>query len=114
MSYYEKLKAIKDFGSIDFLKIKHREKNVILRLADESDETVTLLTKWRVKSVTIPAPPATLSLGMQCWIPAPPHAKRRRAVHRIGERCSAAGPASSCTGVRHMRKSLTALTHEQT
>ena len=47
MSYYEKLKAIKDFGSIDFLKIKHREKNVILRLVDESDETVTLLTKWR-------------------------------------------------------------------
>jgi len=47
MSYYEKLKAIKDFGSVDFLKIKHRGKNVILRLVDESDETVTLLTKWR-------------------------------------------------------------------
>ena len=49
MSYYKKLKAIKDFDSVDFLKIKHRGKNVILRLVDESDKTVTLLTKWRVE-----------------------------------------------------------------
>jgi RimJ/RimL family protein N-acetyltransferase len=47
MSYYEKLKEIKNFGSVDFMKIKYQGKNVILRLVDESDETVILLTKWR-------------------------------------------------------------------
>jgi len=47
MSYYEKLKEIKNFGSVDFMKIKYQGKNVILRLVDESDETVVLLTKWR-------------------------------------------------------------------
>ena len=47
MSYYEKLKEIKNFGSVDFMKIKYQGKNVVLRLVDESDETVILLTKWR-------------------------------------------------------------------
>ena len=47
MSYYEKLKEIKNFGSVDFMRIKYQGKNVILRLVDESDETVILLTKWR-------------------------------------------------------------------
>ncbi len=47
MSYFEKLKEIKNFGSVDFMRIKYQGKNVILRLVDESDETVILLTKWR-------------------------------------------------------------------
>ena len=47
MSYYEKLKEIKNFGSVDFMRIKYQGTNVILRLVDESDETVILLTKWR-------------------------------------------------------------------
>lgn len=45
--YHEKLKEIKNRGSIDFMKIRHDGKDVILKLVDESDETIDLLYKWR-------------------------------------------------------------------
>ena len=46
-NYHKKLKEIKNLGCVDFIKIKHGEKNVILKLVDESDETVNLLYEWR-------------------------------------------------------------------
>lgn len=47
--YHKKLKEIKDRGCVDFMKIKHDGKDVILKLVDESDETVNLLYSWRKK-----------------------------------------------------------------
>lgn len=47
MNYYKKIKKIKERGSIDYIKIKYGKKNVVLRLVDDSDETVHLLTEWR-------------------------------------------------------------------
>lgn len=47
--YHKKLKEIKDRGCVDFMKIKHDGKDVILKLVDESDETVNLLYNWRKK-----------------------------------------------------------------
>jgi RimJ/RimL family protein N-acetyltransferase len=47
--YHEKLKEIKNLGCVDFMKIKHGGKYAILKLVDESDETVNLLCSWRKK-----------------------------------------------------------------
>jgi len=47
--YHKKLKEIKDRGCVDFMKIKHNGRDVILKLVDESDETVNLLYNWRKK-----------------------------------------------------------------
>jgi len=47
--YHKKLKKIKNLGCVDCIKIKYCEKDVILKLVDESEETVNLLTKWREK-----------------------------------------------------------------
>ena len=47
--YHKKLKEIKNLGCVDFMKIKHAGKDAILKLVDESDETVKLLCDWREK-----------------------------------------------------------------
>ena len=47
--YHKKLREIKDRGSVDFMKIKHNGKDVILKLVDESGETVNLLYNLRKK-----------------------------------------------------------------
>ena len=47
--YHEKLKEIKNLGFVDFMKIKYDGKDVVLKLVDESDETVNLLYNWRKK-----------------------------------------------------------------
>ena len=48
-TYHKKLKQIKERGCKDFIKIKYSGKNVVLKLVDGSDETVKLLTNWRIK-----------------------------------------------------------------
>ena len=48
-TYHKKLKRIKERGCKDFIKIKYSGKNVVLKLVDGSDETVKLLTNWRIK-----------------------------------------------------------------
>ncbi len=45
--YHSQLNKIKENGSIDYIKIKHNEKSIILKLVDESAETIHLLTEWR-------------------------------------------------------------------
>ena len=47
--YYKKLEKIKNCGCVDFIKIKYCKKDVILKLVDESEETIDLLTGWRKK-----------------------------------------------------------------
>lgn len=47
--YHNKLQEIKKHGSISFMKIKYNKKNIILKLVDESDETINLLYAWRKK-----------------------------------------------------------------
>lgn len=49
MNYYTKLREIKNHGCVTFMKIKHDDKDIILKLVDESDETVNLLYTWRKK-----------------------------------------------------------------
>ena len=61
---------------------------------------------------TIPATPATLTLGMQRCIPCTPRAKRRRAVYRYGRGCGNAGPAGTHAVMQRIHQSLTAMTHE--
>ena len=48
-SYNTKLQKIKEKGSIDFIKFNYNDENIILKLVDESDETISLLTQWRMK-----------------------------------------------------------------
>jgi RimJ/RimL family protein N-acetyltransferase len=45
--YHLQLNKIKEKGVKDYIKIKHNEKDIILKIVDESDETIHLLTKWR-------------------------------------------------------------------
>ena len=47
--FYDRLEEIKKHGSIDFLKIKFGLGEIILKLVDTSDETVTLLYNLRKK-----------------------------------------------------------------
>lgn len=45
--FHSQLNKIKEKGSIDYIKIKHNKKSIVLRLVDESPETIHLLTEWR-------------------------------------------------------------------
>ncbi len=45
--YHSQLNKIKENGSKDYIKIKHNEKSIILKMVDESTETIHLLTEWR-------------------------------------------------------------------
>ncbi len=45
--YHSQLSKIKKSGLIDYIKIKHNGKSVILKPVDESEETIHLLTEWR-------------------------------------------------------------------
>ena len=45
--YHEQIKKIKANGPIEFIKINYDGKKITLKLVDDSDETVHLLTKWR-------------------------------------------------------------------
>ena len=48
MSFYQShINKVKKRGSIDYIKIKHNDKSIILKLVDDSKETVHLLTEWR-------------------------------------------------------------------
>jgi len=47
--FYDRLEEIKKHGSIDFLKIKFGLSEIILKLVDTSDETVSLLYNLRKK-----------------------------------------------------------------
>jgi len=47
MSYYSRINKIKKKDSIDYIQIKYNNKSIILKLVDESDETIHLITKWR-------------------------------------------------------------------
>jgi len=50
MTYFrDRLEEIKKYGSIDFLKIKFGSGEIILKLVDTSDETVSLLYSLRKK-----------------------------------------------------------------
>ena len=48
-NYYTKLQEIKKKGPIDFIKFDYCGEKIILKLVDESDETISLLTKWRTE-----------------------------------------------------------------
>ena len=45
--YHTQLQKIKNSDNKDLLKIHYKEHDVFLKLIDESEETITLLTKWR-------------------------------------------------------------------
>lgn len=45
--YHDKLRELKNKPSLDFAKIPISEKTVLLRVIDDSDENIELLTKWR-------------------------------------------------------------------
>jgi len=45
--YHSQISKIKERNSVDYIKIKHNEKSIILKLVDESEETIHLLTEWR-------------------------------------------------------------------
>ena len=45
--YHSQLNKIKDNDVKDYIKIKYNEKSIILKLVDESNETIHLLTEWR-------------------------------------------------------------------
>lgn len=47
--YHDQIRKIKNKGSVDFIKIFDAGNVITLRLVDESDETVYLLTEWRKK-----------------------------------------------------------------
>ena len=48
MTYYHKqIKKIKNMGTVDCIRFKYQNKLVTLRLVDDSNETINLLTKWR-------------------------------------------------------------------
>ena len=47
--FYDRLEEIKKHGSIDFLKIKFGLGEIVLKLVDTSDETVSLLYNLRKK-----------------------------------------------------------------
>jgi len=48
MTYYHKqIKKIKNMGTVDCIRFKYQNKLVTLRLVDNSNETINLLTKWR-------------------------------------------------------------------
>ena len=45
--YHTQLQKIKNSDNKDLLKMHYKEHDVFLKLIDESEETITLLTKWR-------------------------------------------------------------------
>lgn len=45
--FHSQISKIKEKDSIDYIKIKHEGKDIILKLVDDSEETVHLLTEWR-------------------------------------------------------------------
>jgi len=45
--YHSQISKIKERNSVDYIKIKHNEKSIILKLVDDSEETIHLLTEWR-------------------------------------------------------------------
>lgn len=45
--YHSQINKIKIKNSIDYIRIKYNNKFIVLKLVDESDETIHLLTKWR-------------------------------------------------------------------
>jgi len=45
--YHSQISKIKEGDSVDYIKIKHNNKSIILKLVDESEETIHLLTEWR-------------------------------------------------------------------
>ncbi len=45
--YHSQLNKIKEKGVKDYIKIKHNEKSIVLKIVDESEETIHLLTEWR-------------------------------------------------------------------
>ena len=45
--YYQQIKKIKEFGSVDYIKFKYQNKFVTFRLVDTSEETIRHLTNWR-------------------------------------------------------------------
>ena len=45
--FHDKINEIKQKGPVDILNFKFNQKLVSIRMADDSDETINLLTKWR-------------------------------------------------------------------
>ena len=45
--YYQQIKKIKEFDSVDYIKFKYQNKFVTFRLVDTSEETIRNLTNWR-------------------------------------------------------------------
>ncbi len=45
--YHSQLNKIKDKDVKDYIEIKHNGKTVVLKIVDESEETIQLLTEWR-------------------------------------------------------------------
>ena len=45
--YHSQISKVKERGSIDYIKIKHNNKSILLKLVDDSEETIHLLTEWR-------------------------------------------------------------------
>jgi len=45
--YHSQISKIKERNSVDYIKIKHNDKFITLKLVDESEETIHLLTEWR-------------------------------------------------------------------
>jgi len=48
--YHQQIRKIKEKGQIDFMEIRYLGKIIKLRLIDDSDDTVQLLTDWRNKT----------------------------------------------------------------
>jgi len=50
LTYHKKIQEIKAQGPIDILRFQYDGKEASLRLVDESDDTIKLLTKWRTEN----------------------------------------------------------------
>ena len=45
--YHDKLQEIKNLKNKDYLGMNYQGYNIVLKLIDESSETISLITKWR-------------------------------------------------------------------
>jgi len=48
--YYEQLNKVKRIKNLNFMKVFYQNYTIVLRPIDDSDNTVKLLTDWRIKS----------------------------------------------------------------
>lgn len=48
-NYFKILEKIKNQGNVDFIRMDHNDHKIILKLIDDSDETVNFVTELRKK-----------------------------------------------------------------